>query len=103
MLSNALVVLSILDFWSLINFLNSTGKEEQENFIGRSAVTLTRPICVSLERELYASSRFVPNFLAKSLAFNSLEDDNNTRERASLSVRPASSNNYTQSIASPTR
>ena len=43
-LSNALVVLSILDFWSFINLLKSTGNEEQENFIGLSAVTLTNPI-----------------------------------------------------------
>ena len=52
MFSNALVVLSILDFWSLINFLNSTGSEEHENFIGRSAVTFTRPIWVSRDNEL---------------------------------------------------
>ena len=99
--SNALVVRSILDFWSLINFLNSTGKEEHENFIGLSAVTLTRPIWVNLESELYASNLFVPSFFAKSLAFNSFEDDKSTKDLASLSVRPASSNNSTQSIHSP--
>ena len=50
----------------LISFLNNTGREEHENFIGLSAVTLTKPICVNLDSELYASSLFVPSFFAKS-------------------------------------
>ena len=52
MASKALEVRSIRSRCSFNSRLNKTGNEEQENLIGRSAVTETKPISVRRESEL---------------------------------------------------